>query len=456
MVIYRSATDLAQAIRNRELSAVEVLEAHLAQIEAQNPRLNAVVTLDPEGARQRAREADAALAQGEVWGPLHGLPLTLKDGHAVAGLRTTAGWKPLADYIPEQDGSVAARLKAAGAIIMGKTNVPTLLGDYQSYNPVFGRTNNPWNPERTPGGSSGGAAAALAAGMTPLEVGSDLGGSIRVPSHFCGLFGLKPTEHRVSLGGHIPEPPGTARTARAMAVIGPMARTIDDLDLAFRILAGPDRGDLDVPPVPLREHARPDLKALRIAWAGSLPGGRVARAVGEAVAQTVERLAGHGARVEPALPTLDYEAAFQAFWMLMDTIFKATAPPAEGQRPFTAGDWFTALQERDRAAVAVERFFDDWDLLLCPVAATTAIPHCKPGTPIMVDDATVPYMDSFALSQFFNLTGHPSLAIPVGLDPDGLPIGLQLVARRWEDERLLPMAAAIAEVTGGFQRPPGY
>ncbi len=456
MVIYRSASDLARSIRRRELSAVEVLEAHLAQIEARNPALNAVITLDAESARRRAREADAALDRGEVWGPLHGLPLTLKDGHSVAGMRTTAGWKPLAEHVPERDGSVAARLKGAGAIIMGKTNVPTLLGDYQCYNPIFGRTNNPWNPERTPGGSSGGAAAALAAGMTPLEVGSDVGGSIRIPSHFCGLFGLKPTEHRVSLAGHIPEPPGTPRTARAMAVIGPMARTIEDLDLAFRILAGPDPGDLDVPPVPLREVAQPALKGLQIAWSPSLPGGRVSAAIRQAVERTANLLAGEGAQVEQALPHLDYDRARTAFWTLTDTIFKAMQPPAEGQRTFTAADWLMALHERDQAAAAVERFLADHDLLLCPVAASTAIAHCKPGTPVPVDDEPLPYMDAFALSQLFSLTGHPTLTIPVGLDPDGLPIGLQLVARRWDEEHLLAVGAAVAAVTGSFQRPPGY
>src|SRR5438093_3960768 len=185
---FSTATELAAAILERRLSSLEVVDAHLAQIARHNPQLNAVVTLDEEGARQRAREADAALARGELWGPLHGVPMTLKDGHSTAGMRTTAGYPPLADYVPEENGTVAARLKAAGAIIMGKTNVSELLMDIQSNNPIFGRTNNPWNVERTPGGSSGGAAAALAAGMTPLEIGSDFGGSIRIPAHFCGLF----------------------------------------------------------------------------------------------------------------------------------------------------------------------------------------------------------------------------------------------------------------------------
>ena len=224
-----TATQLAAAIREGRTSSVEVMEAHLAEIAARNPALNAIITLDEEGALSRAREADAALARGEVWGPLHGVPMTLKDGHSTSGMRTTAGYAPLAEYVPEQDGTVAARLKGAGAIIMGKTNVSELLMDIQASNPIFGRTSNPYDPTRTSGGSSGGAAAALAAHMTPLEIGSDFAGSIRIPAHFCGVYALKPTEHRVSMYGHIPDLPGSIRSQRFMWSIGPLARSLEDL-----------------------------------------------------------------------------------------------------------------------------------------------------------------------------------------------------------------------------------
>ena len=203
-IVFSSTTELAAAIRSGRVSAVDVLDAHLKQIEKWNPALNAVVTLDAEGAYQRAHEADKALACEKLWGPLHGVPFTLKDALATAGMRTTTGFPPLADYVPHADSTAAARLKAAGGILMGKTNVPVLLADYQTDNPIFGRTNNPWNTQRTPGGSSGGAAAAVASGMTPFDIGTDLSGSIRIPAAFCGLFGLKPTERRVSLAGLIP------------------------------------------------------------------------------------------------------------------------------------------------------------------------------------------------------------------------------------------------------------
>src|SRR6266446_10689588 len=198
-IVFSSTTQLAPAIRAGHVSAIEVLEAHLAQIASHNPALNAVVTLDAERATERAREADEALARGENWGPLHGVPFTLKDAHATAGVRTTTGFPPLADYVPAEDSTVTARLKGAGGILIGKTNVAMMLADYQSTNPIFGRTNNPWNVERTSGGSSGGAAAALASGMTPFEIGTDLSASIRILVHFCGVFGLKPTERRVPL-----------------------------------------------------------------------------------------------------------------------------------------------------------------------------------------------------------------------------------------------------------------
>src|SRR5579863_810125 len=270
-IVFSSTTQLAAAIRAGHVSATEVLEAHLAQIATHNPALNAIITMDAEHAYEQARKADEALARGEVWGPLHGVPFTLKDAHATAGMRTTTGFPPLADYVPQEDSPVAARLKKAGGILFGKTNVAMMLADFQSINPIFGRTNNPWNVERTPGGSSGGAAAALAAGMTPFEIGTDLSASIRIPAHFCGVFGLKPTERRVPLTGLIPGLPGP-RPIRIMSCIGPMARTVEDLALLYPIIAGPDGRDTEVQPVPIDEVPTLDLKKLRIAFAPTFTG----------------------------------------------------------------------------------------------------------------------------------------------------------------------------------------
>jgi amidase len=307
-IVFSSTTQLATAIRAGHVSATEVLEAHLAQIDKHNPELNAIVTMDAEQAHKRAREADEALARGQVWGPLHGVPFTLKDAHATAGMRTTTGFPPLADYVPQEDSPVAARLKAAGGNLMGKTNVHMMLADpAQSINPIFGRTKNPWNIERTPGGSSGGAAAALAAGMTPFEIGTDLTGSIRIPAHFCGVFGLKPTEQRVPLTGLIPGLPGP-RPVRIMSCIGPMARTVEDLALLFAIIAGPDGYDTGVAPVPVEKIPQLELNRLRIAFAPTFSGFPVAAEMREAIEEFAERLSALGAVVEEtALPQVDFQ-----------------------------------------------------------------------------------------------------------------------------------------------------
>lgn len=240
-IVFSSTTQLASAIRAGRLAAAEALEAHLAQIEKHNPALNAVVTSQPEQARKRAREAERTKRWlgASSGGPLHGVPFTLKDAHSTAGMRMTVGFPPLADHVPQKDSAVTVRLKEAGGILVGKTNVAEMLADFQTTNPIFGRTNNPWNLERTPGGSSGGAAAARASGMTPFEIGTDLSASIRIPSAYCGVFGLKPTERRVSLTGVVPDPRNTPRSMRIMSCVGPMTRTVEDLALIYRIIAVP-------------------------------------------------------------------------------------------------------------------------------------------------------------------------------------------------------------------------
>ena len=452
--IFASTTELAAAIREGELSAVAVLDAYLAQIARHNPHLNAIVTLDAEGASARARAADAALARGEVWGPLHGVPFTLKDSFETAGMRTTAGYAPLGDYVPTEDSTVAARLKAAGGILLGKTNVSVLLSDIQSDNPIFGRTLNPWNPARTSGGSSGGAAVALAAGMIPCEIGSDVGGSIRIPSHFCGVFGLKPTENRVSGAGHIPGLPDRPRSARIMNAIGPLARSVDDLALLFGIIAGPDGRDTEVPPVPV--EAMPDLtlKDLRLAYAPTFPGFTVAAEVRAAVEALADQLRPLCKTVEAApLPDLDYTRAPLS---APDTMAAQVFPPEGGRTAILLAQYFEALQRRDRFIVAWERFFDEWDAILCPVSMVPAFPHCPTDSPLAVDGQMVDYWMANAHVKIFNYTGQPAIVLPYTHSHDGLPIGVQLAGKRWGESRLLAIARAISEVTGPFQRPPGF
>ncbi len=453
-IVFSSTTQLAAAIRAGEVSATEVLEAHLAQIATHNPALNAVVTMDAEQAHKRAREAGEALARGEIWGPLHGVPFTLKDAHATAGMRTTTGFPPL-DHVPHEDSTVTARLKAAGGILLGKTNVAMLLADYQTTNPIFGRTNNPWNSERTPGGSSGGAAAALAAGMTPFDIGTDLSASIRIPAHFCGVCGLKPTEQRVPLTGLIPGLQ-TPRSVRIMSCIGPMARTAEDLALLYSIIAGPDGRDTEVQPVPVDEMPNLALKNLRVAFAPTFPGFPVAVEIRTAVEELAKQLSPMCAAVEEAtLPQVDFNQELMNAGALIGMMVGAFQPE-EQERPATLAQYLEALDRRDQSILAWEQFFEKWDVLLCPPSMVTAFPHCEPGSPLHVDGQEVIYWMISAHGTLFNYTGHPAVVLPYKLDRDGLPIGIQMVGKRWDESRLLAMAKALSEVTGAFQRPPGY
>ena len=442
------ARELARRIIGRELTAVETLDAHLARIERRNPELNAVVSLDLAAARRQAEAADVALARGEIRGPLHGVPLTLKDGNDVAGLRTTLGTERF-DRIAEEDGAVAARLRAAGANIIGHTNVAPFLADYQSANAIFGRTSNPWNPARTAGGSSGGAAAAVAAGMTPPEIASDLGGSIRLPAHFCGIYGLKPTERRVPMTGFFRLPPGAPRSVRILSSLGPLARDLDDLALALSIVAGPDGVDFEVAPVAIVDQPAARIADLRIAQAATVPGAVVARSLRERVERVANLAASAGARVEERLPPCDWENANALFGELVSAI--------TSERSGKDLAWyFAALDRRDRLAAMWDRFFVDFDAVLMPPAMTAAFPHGDPGAPLDVDGKPAPYFGHGGVLAMANLAGLPALVAPAGQDDEGLPVGVQIVGPRWSEMRLLSICRALesAQALPGFRPPP--
>ena len=309
-----SGIELARRISSRKLTAGAALEACLACIERPQP---AAQRRRLAGCRRRRdgrlTPLTRAIARRADVGPLHGVPMTLKDGIDVAGLRTTIGTAAF-DRLADEDATVAARLRKAGAIIIGHTNVAPFLADYQSANEIFGRTSNPWDVTRTAGGSSGGAAAAVASGMTPLEIVSDLGGSIRLPAHFCGVYGLKPTERRVPMTGFFRLPPGAPRTVRIMSSLGPLARTLDDLSIALGLISGPDGADTEVAPVPLGAEPAVRLADVRIAFAPTVPGATVASAIRTRVAQVAGNASNAGARVEQRLPHCDWDAANRAVW----------------------------------------------------------------------------------------------------------------------------------------------
>jgi len=330
-----------------------------------------------------------------------------------------------------------------------------LLSDYQTSNPIFGRTNNPWNLERTPGGSSGGAASAVAAGLTPFDVGTDLSASIRLPAHFCGVCGLKPTERRVSLVGVVPDPHGSPRSVRLMSCVGPIARTVDDLSLLFGIIGGPDGRDTDVDPVPIDAMPRLSLSDLRIAYAVTFPGVPLASHIRDAVESLAKRLEPLCRTVEqPSLPELDFTADLKSAGALIGMLTGAFDP--QNRSRSTVADYLTSLDRRDRSILAWERFFDSWDVLICPPSMTTAFPHCEPGSPLQVDGRKEIYWSVAAHGTLFNYTGHPAIVLPYAHDPEGLPIGVQLVGRRWSESRLLGIANAVSSVIGESRRPHGY
>jgi amidase len=441
-----SARALAHRLRQREVSAVEVLDAYQRRIERLNPTVNAVVSANFDQARQAAVAADRLLARGDSPGPLHGVPMTTKDGHDVAGLRTTIGTKHY-DHVPSRDGTVAARLRAAGAIHVGHSNVPPLLAEYRADNPIFGRTNNPWDLNRTPGGSSGGSAAALAAGLTPIEAGSDYGGSLRLPPHFCGVYGFMASERRVPLTGFWPPPAGTPRSLRLLMTLGPMARDLDDLELVLRVMAGPDGQDTDVPPVPLRSRERRPLSGLRLAAVTVLPGATVAASLRAQIERIAAAASDAGAHVADQLPKVDWDDQ-ELSSEIMTAITGVFDPSAKLPEDYRTLAWYlTALDRRDRFISAWEDFFGAYDALILAPGTTTAFTHDS------TDDAGQGYQLVFA-----NFAALPVLTVPAGRDEAGLPIGVQIVGPRWSEMRLLEIAAELeaAGILPKFTWPPGY
>jgi amidase len=475
-----SATRLTAALAEGEISSRELLDLYLARVEALDPKLGAVVTLDAERARRRADEADAARARGERWGPLHGLPITVKDCWETAGLRTTCGVERLKDHVPETHAVSVQRLVDAGAVLFGKTNTPAWTLDWQTYNDLFGITRNPWDPERTSGGSSGGSAAAVAAGLTGLELGSDIGGSIRVPSHCCGVYGHKPTWGIVPLRGHVPGPPG-ALYEKDINVAGPLARAAEDLALALDVLAGPlpdaaRAWRLELPPP---RHRR--LADFRVAaWLGE-PGYPVADTVRERHQATVEALRRAGAQVdETARPDVDMAHAADLFHRLLapitadaladDEFAAVLALPSQGQAPFMAEfshnvglrhrDWLFLHDQRERLRAAWARFFQDWDVLLCPVLPIPAIPHdlAQPMLlrQVMVNGEVRPYVEQVTWLGLIGCVHLPATVAPVGNTPEGLPVGIQIVAPHLEDRSSIEFARLLHTEVGGFEPPPGF
>jgi amidase len=487
---FAPAHQLAQMIRDCQVSSLEVVEAYLTKISQHNSQLNAICTLDAENARSRAQEADLALARGENWGRLHGVPITVKDIFETVGLRTTAGYIPLKDYIPPQDATIVARLKAEGAILLGKSNLAELGGDYQSTNSLFPRVNNPWHLDYTPGGSSGGSAAAVAAGLSPLDFGNDFGGSIRQPAHFCGVYGLKPTDRRISTAGVIPETPGLPICLRQMMTVGCLARSVADLQLGFEIIAGADPRRPDVPPVPLDIPSGKSLPDLKIAWSNEWAEVPVATEIKAAMIASAQKLTTAGAKVDRWMPpNFNLSEIFELYGRMAAYVNRYAQPidlytlrhSAELLwRTATQGDtklrhlgnysqfiptmlnpslqgYFQTLTERDRFTAEMDAALEPWDVWICPVAVTTAFTHRPAWSAIDIDGRSYPHAVANGIYLLpFNLSGHPAVVIPIGQTQAGLPIGIQIIGKRWREIELLSIAQTIDKVIGDFRQPVGY
>jgi len=441
-----------------------------------NASLNALVVVDRDGALKGAKAADRARAKKKALGPLHGVPITIKEAFDIAGLHTTSSHPPLKDNVAAADASLVARLRAAGAVILGKTNVPELCADFQTDSPLFGTTRNAWDGRRAAGGSTGGGAVAVAARLSPLELGSDIGGSVRNPAHYNGIFALKPTEWRVPSRGHVPGLPGQTRTIRWMGVFGPLARSVEDLETALRIIAGPDGYEAEAPPVPLGPAPAANPKGLRIAVLESNPLVKVSADTAAVVQQTARLLTKAGAKVKRAAPDIDWRQGWDDWIDLFQYQVRALQPLAEREADFgmeteadpsarsagrTArldlGQFFAVLDRRDGVMRQCEAFLDDYDAWLMPVMPDAAFIRQKQSEPLMIDGTPHPYFFAGTAYNFLaNLTGQPSVVLPCGFSKEGLPIGLQLTAKRWGDARLLGVAKALEKLLPPCAVPPDY
>jgi amidase len=480
-IAFASAKRLASVIRRRKIGCLELLDHYLARVERHNPKLNAIIATDLPAARKRARRADRALAKGESWGPLHGVPMTIKESFDVAGMVTTWGLPELKDNRAVKNALAVERLLAAGVVLFGKTNVPAWLADWQSYNAVYGTTNNPWDVTKSPGGSSGGSAAALAAGLTGIETGSDIGSSIRNPAHYCGVFGHKPT------WGLCP-PRGQALPGRVsqsdISVIGPLARSADDLAIALAAMAGPDEIDGNGYRLQLAPPRRTELRHYKVALMLDDPNAEVDREVQDQLQKLADFLAKKKVRIDDkARPDIDTSRANEVYIALLRAatsgrqtqeqyernlaLVKTLSPDDESYfarmtRANTMAHraWLALNEERHKMRWKWHEFFEDYDLLLCPVASSAAFPHDHAGErwerTIVVNGKKVPTTDQLFWAGYTGLAYLPSAVAPIGFTPKGLPIGVQIVGPQWGDRSCVHMAQLLEREYQGFVAPPGY
>jgi Asp-tRNA(Asn)/Glu-tRNA(Gln) amidotransferase A subunit family amidase len=460
---FSTISEAARDIRSKKLSPVELVESHLGRIASLEPKLNAFVHLDADRARAQARAAETAVSVSEPPGPLRGVPLTIKSCIDVAGWPCPAGSLLRKDYVPRTDAPLVARLKSAGAVLLGNTNTPEFLMAYETDNLLTGKTSNPWNLKYSAGGSSGGEAAAIAAGCSMGGVGSDGGGSLRVPAHFCGICGLKPTPGRIPTTGHFPSGAGAFGW---IGVVGPMARTIADVRALFEVMAGPDAGDAHSAPVPVSSYPEKELRSTRIGVLESSALGKGTPETRAAIDRAAKMLSDHGFAVE-SFEMQGLDRAFELWWfffgpviahllnanlsghesqlspMLCEYLSHAASP-----NPVSLDQFLQACAERDLLRERILRQMGNVPILLSPVSSAPAFRHgagnYNPGTG---------YLDTMRFSQWLNLTGFPGASVPISFSNEGLPIGVQIIGRPFEEELVLAVAEALEKSRGPWQAP---
>ena len=479
-MIFDSAHEILEKIKQGEVSSLEVLESFLAQVEKVNPKINAVVALDIERAKEKAKEADNKISLKSKLGPLHGLPMTIKDAFEVEGIVSTGGNPAWKDNVPKRNAEAVQRLVDAGAIIFGKTNVPFLSSDLQSFNKIYGTTNNPWDLERTPGGSSGGSAAALAAGMTPLELGSDIGGSIRVPAHFCGLYGHKPSYNIISEVGHMPPPPGSILTGNGLSVAGPLARSPEDLEIALDVLVAAQEQDNQAWKVKLPKARTKKIKELKIAVWPDEPYAEADNEITNLIKDTAEDLRHAGAKVETVDLPISFEEIDKIYSLLLNPLMLAGSPKEtfetlaklnESLDPndvselakvargsvLKHADWVLVNAIRQNMRQKWREFFNKFDVILCPTCITPAFKHNH--SPVHERKLTINGKDD----EYLRATlwagpavsaGLPSTNVPIGMSSNNLPISMQITGPYLEDKTCLEVAKVVRNLRGGFKIPP--
>jgi len=478
---FRSAKELAADIRRKKIGCLELLDLYLSRVDKYNPALNAIIATDVEGARKRARAADRALARKQVWGPLHGVPMTIKESYDVVGMPTTWGVPELKDNLPLRNALAVDRLLDAGVVLFGKTNVPIYLADYQSYNAIYGTTNNPWDVSRAPGGSSGGSAAAIAAGLCGIEAGSDIGSSIRNPAHYCGVYGHKPTF------GIVP-PRGQALPGRLaqgdISVVGPLGRSAEDLEIGLGIMAGPDEIDAVGYKLALPAPRQKALRDFKVAVMLTDPNSEVDDEVQARVQAVADFLVKKRAKVSgSARPDIDTREAQRTYIHLLraatsgrqtqdefDKNLAAARSVGTGDESYYARmlrgntsshrDWLAANETRHKMRWKWAEFFKEYDLLLCPAAASAAFPHDQQGErwerSIEVNGRRAPATDQLFWAGYSGMAYLPSTVAPAGFTKAGLPVGVQIIGAQYADRACIQMARLLEREYQGFVPPPDY